>query len=189
MEDYKIVENITEDAGTVQLKVIPLVILLLALAIMPIIIIYDINRVKYEFLNLLEWQILMPLIIIGTVIHELLHGIGWMIAGKVGWQKMKFGINWKGLVPYAHCSQAMPLNKYLVGVLLPYLLLGLLPLIIGLLMGDFFLLLSGIIFSIAATGDIYMAWLLRKRNATDLILDHPNLIGCQIVEKIKKPSE
>jgi len=189
MEGFKVVENITEDAGSVQLKVIPLVIVLLALTILPIVNIYDINRVKYEFLNLMEWQIVMPLLIIGTVIHELLHGIGWMIAGKVGWHKMSFGINWKGLVPYAHCNQAMPLNRYLVGVLLPYILLGILPWIMGLILSNFFLLLSGIIFSVAAAGDIYMGWLLRKRNATDLILDHPNLIGCQVVEEIKKPSE
>lgn len=184
MEEYKVVENITEDAAKVQIKVLPLIVLLLAITFLPIVLLYDIDRVKYEFLNLFQWQIILPVFVVGVIIHELLHGIGWMIAGRVPWRYMKFGFNWKGMVPYAHCSMPMPLSQYRVGVLLPFVGLGLLPWLLGLILANFLLLFIGVVFSISAAGDIFIAWLLRKRKADELVLDHPKLIGCQIVEKI-----
>lgn len=184
MEEYKVVENITEDAIKVQVKVLPLMLLLLIITFLPIGLIYDIDYIQFAFLNLFEWQKILAVFLGGIVVHELLHGIGWMIAGNVPWSKMKFGFNWQGLVPYAHCSQPMPLSRYLVGVLLPLLGVGLLPWLAGLLLSNFLLLFIGIIFSISAAGDIYIVWLLRKRKADDLVLDHPQLIGCQIVEKV-----
>ncbi len=185
MKDYKVVENITEDAVIVQIKILPLMILLLAVSFIPIWLLYDINRIKFEFLNLFEWPIILAVFLGGIFIHELLHGIGWMIAGKVSWHKMKFGFNWKGMVPYAHCSEPMPLSRYMVGVLLPFVGVGVLPWVLGLFLNNFLLLFIGMIFSFSAAGDIYMAWLLRKHKAEDLVLDHPELIGCQIIEIVK----
>ena len=43
----------------------------------------------------------------------------------------------------------------------------------------------GLFFTLAAGGDFLVAWMIRKQKKEDLIQDHPDRIGCLMLEKDK----
>jgi len=116
------------------------------------------------------------LIFFGIVVHEGLHGLVWILAGKK-WN-VTFGIHWKTLSPYAHCKAPLNVEAYRIGVALPGLILGLFPTGIGLFTGSHSAIVFGLIFILAAGGDALVLWLIRNVQAGSLVEDHPSRVGC-----------
>ena len=123
------------------------------------------------------------LMLAGIVVHELLHGITWAYYAKDGWKSISFGVKWKWLAPYCHCSEPLCKRAYLIGALMPLLVLGLIPAIISLFIGDVLLWIFGVVFISAAIGDIWVAWLLRKEDSGSLFLDHPSEAGFYVLSE------
>jgi hypothetical protein len=119
----------------------------------------------------------------GIVVHELIHGITWSLFTKQGYKSIKFGVMWKMLTPYCHCKEALQINHYILGAIIPAILLGLLPAIVAILTGHFGMLLFAIFFTMAACGDFLVINLLKKEKMTDLVQDHPSEAGCYIYRK------
>lgn len=114
----------------------------------------------------------------GIVVHELLHGFTWMVAGRKPLQAMKYGVQWKTGTPYAHSTEPLPAWAYRLGVLMPALVLGFAPMLAGLATANGWLLFFGVIFTIAAGGDFLVLWLLRGVDGRSLVADHPENAGC-----------
>lgn len=125
------------------------------------------------------WYTLL-ILVAGIVVHELLHGLGWMVFAAVPREDVHFGVKWKLLTPYAHSSARMPLRGYRWAGFLPGLVLGLIPAILGIVTGSVPLLGFGAIFTLAAGGDFLILWLLRKAPAEAEVEDHPTLAGATV---------
>ncbi|NBD36499.1 MAG: hypothetical protein GVY30_10960 [Chloroflexi bacterium] len=121
----------------------------------------------------------LPLLIVGIIIHEGIHALSWKVLGGVSWEHIKFGV--KKMTPYTHCTTTLPLMAYRWGTALPGLILGVLPLIAGLLWGSGQLFIWGIVFTSAASGDAMVLWLLRDAPSGALVRDHPSEVGCQLL--------
>ncbi len=121
--------------------------------------------------------------VVGIVVHELIHGATWALYAEGGWKSISFGVMWKALAPYCHCD--VPLNKraYMMGALMPLVVLGVVPGIVGIAIGSLLLVIWGIIFISAAAGDIWMAWLVSKESSDSLFMDHPSEAGFYVIEK------
>jgi len=65
------------------------------------------------------WWVYGIVIIIGVVLHELIHGIVFASFAKQGFKSIKFGIIWKMLTPYAHCKEPLRVRPYMLGVVMP----------------------------------------------------------------------
>jgi len=115
--------------------------------------------------------------IVGIVIHEVLHGIGFYLSGKVAWSDIRFGFVWKKMIFYACCLQPLPISYYRLAVLLPGLLLGIIPYVIALYAQSFFWYLWSIIMILGAFGDGYILWTLRKFKKDTRIADATDAIG------------
>jgi len=118
-----------------------------------------------------------------VVIHELIHGITWAIFAKQGWKSISFGFKWQMLTPYCHCSEPLSLKHYILGALMPGIILGQLPAIIAIITGNIALLAFGIFFTLAAMGDYMIIYLLRNENSKSTILDHDSEAGCWVFEQ------
>ncbi len=129
-----------------------------------------------------QMPLLLLLLIPGIVLHELLHAAGWIWFGRVRRQDVRFGFQWKTLTPYAHCTVPLRASAYRAGTLLPGLALGLIPGLLGVVLGNFFLLAFGFFFTFAAGGDFLILWLLRGVPADTLVEDHPTKAGCYVLE-------
>ena len=122
------------------------------------------------------------IILISIITHELLHGLGWSIYAKKGWKSIKFGVNWKFMTPYCHCSEPLLLNQYRFGSVLPAIVLGISPSIIAIITGHLGSMAYGFFFTFAAGGDLLILWLIRNEKANVLVQDHPDKIGCVIMK-------
>lgn len=121
--------------------------------------------------------------IIGVVVHEWIHAFSWMYFSKMPRAAIKFGINWKALSPYAHCTQPMDISAYRLGTMLPGLLLGIVPYVIGLFFGNIWIALFGLVFTFAASGDAIILWSLRRVSKGQWVEDHPHRAGCYVIDQ------
>jgi hypothetical protein len=163
--------------------------LLLAL---PIIFIFGViysgfwgfESILNDFLSLLTNPFLFLICTIaGIFIHEYLHKVGWMTFGKLPSKAIEFGFQLKTLTPYAHALQPMEINAYRWGAVLPFIVLGVIPSIAGIIMGNSIMLLYGVIFIFAAGGDLLILWITRFLQAGTRIEDHPTRAGCFVLEE------
>lgn len=120
--------------------------------------------------------------VFGIALHELLHGITWMLVGGLDRSAIKYGFNFLALAPYAHCKEPLAAHKYRLGVIAPGLFLGFLPYVVGMILGEAALIWFGFIFSLAAGGDFLMLWIIRDIPAGLKIVDHPDRVGCSLAE-------
>jgi len=124
----------------------------------------------------------------GIVAHELLHGIGWALAGGHQWQAVSFGFKLKTLTPYAHVDAAITASAYRVGTALPGVALGLVPWGISIGIGHAPLHLFGVVFTVVAVGDLMVLWLLRGVAGGAWVQDHPDRVGCLVADADRSSS-
>ena len=146
-------------------------------------LIVELSHVIRNSASMSGLAILGFLLVSGIVGHEMIHGITWSRHCEQGFRSIKFGVAWKFLTPYCHCSELLPVKHYRIGIMAPGVLLGFVPALVGIFTSSFAWLAYGIFFSLAAGGDFLMMWLLRRENPDNLVLDHPTKVGCLIYEK------
>lgn len=164
------------------------------LMIVPIAIVYGVPFyflwsdifTKEAFVNVLDNPLgtyvssTLIVFILGIIVHELIHGITWAIFADKGFKSIKFGVMWKMLTPYCHCKEPLLIKQYLLGAIMPAIILGVIPAVISMFTGSIALLVFGAFFTLAAGGDFIMVNLLRNEKMNDLVQDHPSEMGCYI---------
>jgi hypothetical protein len=125
---------------------------------------------------------LLGLLLGSMVVHEGLHALGFVWVGGVGKTAVSFGMNWRAFTPYAHCREPLTATAYRLCVALPGLVLGLLPGLLGLLLGNAPLLLFGGWMLVAAGGDVAVLWATRHVAAAARVRDHPTQAGCLVLQ-------
>jgi len=133
---------------------------------------------------IMGFMLILGILILGIVLHELIHGITWAKFAKEGFKSIKFGILKEMLTPYCHCKEPLSVRQYIIGAIAPAIIMGIVPSIIALMIGNVRLLIFGMFFIMAAGGDLLIINLIRKEKSTDLVQDHPSEAGCYIYRKI-----
>ncbi|QIH35635.1 DUF3267 domain-containing protein [Sphingobacterium sp. DR205] len=122
-------------------------------------------------------------VVIGVVVHELIHGITWSCYIKNGFRSIKFGVLMKMLTPYCHCKEPLRVKQYIIGALMPSIILGIIPIIYAWFSGNTNILLFAIFFTASAAGDFMIVQLIWREDMRSLVLDHPSEAGCFIYKK------
>lgn len=117
----------------------------------------------------------------GIAVHEGIHAISWARLDNIPWKHIHFGFQWSTVTPYVHCNVPVRVNNYCWGTALPGIILGIAPYLLALVLQDGWLLGFGLIFTLAAGGDFLILWLLRNVDSSALVQDHPELIGCIVI--------
>lgn len=125
----------------------------------------------------------LGIIILGIVAHELIHGICFAYFAKNGFKSIKFGVIWKWVTPYCHCTEPLTIKACIIGTAMPGIVLGFLPCILAIFVGNLGLLFFGLFFTLAAGGDFMMIFKLRKEPKDNLYKDHPDKIGGVVYRK------
>ena len=155
-------------------------LVLLALPIVAFIVIYGSSAFwdgLFRDYNLLVAILILIVAIIG---HEGIHALGWKIFGELRWDQLRFGIDRKTLSPYCHALAPMKVQAYRIGAVLPGLVTGVLPTVIGLVQANAGLTAFGALMLSAAIGDFLVLWVIREVPADALVLDHPSNAGCYV---------
>ena len=67
-----------------------------------------------------------------------------------------------------------------MALLLPSIIVGFLPTIIGIVLGIKMLVFVGSFLIVGGTGDFMIYWVIRKYDEKTLIYDHPVKAGCEV---------
>jgi hypothetical protein len=129
------------------------------------------------------WLTWVAILFVGILAHEGVHAVGFRLFGGVPWSSISFGVIWKALTPYAHTSTAMPAGGYRQAVLLPGLVTGLVPALIGLAVGSDVLSLAGAVLLGSAGGDWTVWQAIRSVPSSTLVADHPTDIGAVVLDR------
>lgn len=129
-----------------------------------------------------SYAILIIFVLIGIAIHELIHGISWVIFGRKPFSAIKFGFQWKTFTPYAHLKEPVDVNAYRLGAFMPGLILGILAYGLSLVLGNGDLFWFSLVHTSAAGGDWLVLWLLRNVRRGMRVEDHPTNAGCYVLE-------
>lgn len=114
------------------------------------------------------------IMVISTVIHELLHGVGWALSSGQGWSVVRFNMN--ALMPSCACKVALNKKSYLIGVLLPLIVLGTGSIIFLFVYPGTISMLTMMVNFVSAGADLMIAFnVLKEKNV--LIADHPTAAG------------
>lgn len=117
-----------------------------------------------------------------VVAHEGVHAIGWIIFGHVPPRDIRFGVDMKTLSPYAHARVPMRMAGYRIGAALPGIVTGILPVVIGTLIGHGWLTFLGAFMVTGAVGDLLVLWAIRDVPGDARVLDHPSNAGCYVLK-------
>ena len=129
--------------------------------------------------DMLLWFVL--LMVLGIAVHELIHGITWLVLTHKSFRHLSFGFLPGGV--YCHIDVPMTKRQYVIGAMMPLLLLGILPTLVAFFNGSLLWLLLGIVFIVSAVGDMMIVWVIRKEPADVLVYDHPSEAGCYVYRK------
>ncbi len=181
-------QGYTKNVLTIDLKKANTIISLVAIPVflLSMILYWAINGIDGFRTGTAGFLVSMVVMLILIVVHELLHGLGWSLYCENGWKDIEFGFIVKTMNPY--CTCATPLEKpfYIIGALLPLIVLGIVPYIAGLFMADIRVFLLGTIMILSAGGDIMLVWKLLKfrTDASEvLVYDHPTEAGSVVFTK------
>ena len=119
----------------------------------------------------------------GVAVHELIHGFTWMWVTHSSFSHLRFGLLQGGV--YCHIDVPMNKRKYVVGALMPLLLLGIVPFLLSFATHSLWLMLFGVIFIACAMGDVLIVWAIRHDSADTLVYDHPSEAGCVVYRPIQ----
>lgn len=120
-------------------------------------------------------------ILIGAVIHELIHGLTAMRYSEKGWKSIKFGIMWKYLMPYCHYSEPLTVKQYRKVALMPSIV-AFVVMFVSIAFGLATLLVIASILFIGGIGDFMVCYKIRNERASTLIYDYPDKVGGAIFE-------
>ncbi|MBQ2283141.1 MAG: DUF3267 domain-containing protein [Agathobacter sp.] len=131
-------------------------------------------------LSLLETAIFGISMFALIFVHEGIHGLCWGTFAKEHFKSISFGFAKEYLTPYCTCKDPLKKWQYIVGAMMPTILLGILPSVISVYAGSGLLLYIGIIMIIAGGGDMLVSLKLlfhRSAGREAIYVDHPYLCG------------
>lgn len=130
--------------------------------------------------------ILLIVFIILIILHELIHGITWAIYSKNHFRDIEFGVIWGMLTPYCACKSELTKKQYIIGAIMPTILIGIIPAVVAIVFHIDILLLHSLIMILAGGGDVIIVSKLllhREKGKESMYLDHPYECGVVVFEK------
>ena len=152
------------------------------LATAPFVLLWGRERLASAPAGLPSLPLGIALLVLGVLVHELLHAAGFLLFGRAPRQAVRVGFQPRTLTPFASCSTAVSASAYRAAGLLPAVVLGVLPVAAAWATGSGMLLLWGWLMLALAGGDLAAVWVMRGVPADTLVLDHPTLVGCRVAE-------
>ncbi len=116
-------------------------------------------------------------LLVGMLLHELIHAGCFALFSKKGFRSVTLGINWKHFAPYASCNESLTVRQYAIATLMPGIVMGVLPCLYAVITGAGWFLVFGVFFTAGAASDFLSAADLSKLPRDARVTDHPDEAG------------
>ena len=159
------------------------------LLLIPLFIIgYGLYYLVYHRIDFFKSSLVIYIFVFvaAIVVHELIHGLCWSFFTPHHFGDIQFGFIKTTVTPYCTCLVPLKKGEYIFGSVMPLIILGILPMIIAIAIGNGALLFLGVVMADSAAGDIMVIQKVLgfKSNADDIVyMDHPTEAGCVVFEK------
>lgn len=107
----------------VQANVMAVVVMLPFLAAAAVLF-FALNPVGEVYIPLSGMALWLLAFLVLVVLHEAIHGLTWGLMAPHGFKAIVFGVIWQMLTPYCTCNDGLKRWQYLLGGLMPTLILG-----------------------------------------------------------------
>lgn len=138
---------------TLNMTILNVLAIILFLIVGSIVYLIEINDNYTITLSMNNFFILM---FIWLIIHELLHGIGFLIFKEVKLKNITLGMTIEKGVFYCMCKQNIGKKVILTSLLFPITIIGFITLIIGMIINNYELVFLSILNIVSSIGDIVM---------------------------------
>ena len=105
---------------------------------------------------------LFILMILWLMLHEIIHGIGFGIFKEVDKKNITFGISLEKGVFYCMCKQQINRKVILTSLIFPFVFIGVITLMIGMMIDSYVLVALSILNIAGAVGDLVMTYFFLK---------------------------
>jgi hypothetical protein len=177
--------NICVSMGEANRLAIPLVFLSIVLVVSAHWVIWGRASVLQGFHVFSNLLFFVPTVVIGSLLHEVLHAVGWVWFGLTPITTIKFGFQLEAFTMYAQCCVPLESTAYRAGTALPGVVLGVIPVLIGVVSGLAWVTMCGALFLGVASGDALVIWMIRSVPPGARVTDHPTKAGCQVIADLK----
>ncbi|MBQ9268964.1 MAG: DUF3267 domain-containing protein [Oscillospiraceae bacterium] len=133
-----------------------------------------------------HFLLMLVAFVVLIVVHELIHGVCWSIFTPHHFKDVEFGVMRSSLTPYCTCLVPLGKKQYIFGAVMPLLVLGILPMIVAIIIGNPDLLFLGILMADGGAGDIMIIHriLTFRSGAKEIVyMDHPTEAGGVVFER------
>lgn len=147
----------------VEYNMVYIMILSVVLLIIPVLMTWAYYRftsasVDFNLDNLsgvVSYTLLFVLMILWMVLHEIIHGIAYQVNGAKK-ENITFGVALEKGIFYCKCGEFINKKNIIISLLSPFILIGVITLIIGYLINSFTLIFLSIVNISGAAGDLAM---------------------------------
>lgn len=127
--------------------------------------------------------------ILYIVVHELLHGLAFILFGKVSIKDIKFGVILKSGMAYCISTVPVKVNAARISLMMPVYVVCIPLYVYAFITHSFLLAILAILFFSGSVADIYYLWKLRKTNKNYYMYEKPPTkngyeIGYILYEKV-----
>ena len=154
--------------------------------ILVILFLFYLTGGSFYFPTLPEYFILLALAIVSMPIHEFIHGITWGRFAENGMKDIEYGVIWEMITPYCTCKAPLKKHEYILGSMMPAVVLGMVVAVVGICINSFFLVLLGCYNVFGGGGDFNIIFRLlryKTENKDVIFMDHPTELGFVAFEK------
>lgn len=130
--------------------------------------------------RIVKLAIFLVLLFVLTAVHEFLHGITWAMFAEKGWKSLAFGFVAQYMTPYCSCDSALKKWQYILGSIMPTLILGVIPAVVAIATGSAAVFVMAAIMIFGGGGDLTVILKILRFKAEGrevLYIDHPWKVG------------
>lgn len=166
------------------------IVIMLPLGVALVFVYFMINADSFSVnYHLIEGILFLAVVIVFIIVHEVIHGITWGIFAKNHFQDIEFGVIWQMLTPYCTCKCELKRWQYIVGGIMPTIVVGVIPSVLGIVLNHNALFLLGLLMLIGGGGDVCIILKLffhKEKGKECVYLDHPYECGVVVFECNKR---
>ena len=123
----------------------------------------------------------------GFVLHEMIHFLGWQAFSGIPIQEFRFGMRRSVFAPVIGCQHPMRPLAFRVGLLAPFILMGVCPMMLAFYFQHVWLLWASVIYMAWASADILtfiLFWTVPKGCFVEM---HRKSLGCIVYNPRSQP--